>query len=232
MLKNTILYALVISLFFGLASANADTQYVTDMLFLNVRDRPSDEYNVVARLKSNMSVEVLEENERYFKVRTVDGKEGWVDKQYITADTPKPIIITQLERKTVKLDGKINELKESKDSLRNDLQMSRQEVKKIEKKEKGCRQELSLNNLKLKEAAEKYRNLVEQSDNVVEVISERDRLRATSKRLKDEVGQLHKDNTRLKINSKWWVKFIAGAGMLLVGVIIGRLSSKRKKVFY
>ncbi len=231
-MKNTILCTLVIYLFLGLASANADTQYVTDMLVLNVRDVPYEEYNVVMRLKSNMSVEVLEKKERYFKVRTPDGKEGWVDEQYLTTSIPKTIIIVELEEKINKLEEGINELKESRGSLRNDLQSSKQKVKEIEEKANMYRQEVSLSNLKLEQVTRKYSEFVEQSNNVVEMITERDGLRATVNRLKAQEKQLQKDNTRLRSNSRWWVKFIAGGGMLLVGLMIGRLSSKRKKVFY
>ncbi|MBW2617166.1 MAG: hypothetical protein JRD02_13460 [Deltaproteobacteria bacterium] len=94
------------------------------------------------------------------------------------------------------------------------------------------RQEVSLSNLKLEQVTRKYSEFVEQSNDVVEMITERDGLRATVNRLKAQEKQLQKDNTRLRSNSRWWVRFIAGGGMLLVGLIIGRLSSKRKKVFY
>ncbi len=231
-MKNTILCTLVIYLFLGLTSANADTQYVTDMLVLNIRDVPSEEYNVVARLKSNMPVEVMEEKEHYFKVRTPDGKEGWVDKQYLTTSIPKSIIVKELEQKINKLGEDIDALKESRGSLRNDFQSSKLKVKEIEKKANMYQQEVSLSNLKLEQVTRKYSELAEQSEDVVGVMAERDGFRATVNRSKAQVEQLQKDNTRLRSNSRWWVQFIAGGGMLLIGLIIGRLSSKRKKVFY
>ena len=79
-------------------SAVPDKRYVTDMLILTLREGPGNEYTVIRTLKSDAPVYVLEEGEAFLKIRTEEGQEGWVAKQYITTNTPKPIIITGLNK--------------------------------------------------------------------------------------------------------------------------------------
>ncbi|MDY7031486.1 MAG: SH3 domain-containing protein, partial [Thermodesulfobacteriota bacterium] len=60
-----ILFVLIIQLPFPFGSAHGDTRYVSDMLILNLRDRPGKGYKVITRLYSNTPVEVLGESGRY-----------------------------------------------------------------------------------------------------------------------------------------------------------------------
>ena len=226
----TIVFALLFWLCVPFGSAHADTQYVTDMLILNLRDRPGENYEVIRTLKTDTPVEVLEERGRYLRVRTKDGEEGWVAKQYITSKTPKPLIIAGLKKKIRRLEEKIERLEKSPASLRNGLDIARLKVKELEKTANKYRQEASLTSLELKQVTQKYNILVEQSGNVVELIAERDRLRAANSRLNAEMEQLRQKNAPLKrLGIVWW--FVAGAGVFFGGLITGKIS-RRKKRFY
>jgi len=83
---------------------HAETGYVSDMLILTMRDGPGSNYNVVQTLRSNAALEILEKDKTHFKVRTVEGDEGWVEKQYITLEIPKPMVIDQLNLKIADLE--------------------------------------------------------------------------------------------------------------------------------
>ena len=68
----------------------AETQYVSDQLIITLREGKGNEYKIIKTLKAGTPLEIIEENERYLKVRTESGSEGWVLKQYVTEETPKP----------------------------------------------------------------------------------------------------------------------------------------------
>ena len=202
----TILLALFIQLCAPFGFASAETQYVTDMLILNLRDNPSKEYKVITGLKTNTPVEVLEERGRYLRVQTKDGEEGWVPKQYITAKTPKPLIIEQLKKQIDRLKEKIGRLEESRASLRNDLDIAGLKRKELEKKANTYRQEASLTSLELNQVTKQHNTLRDQSGNVVKLMAECDRLRAENGHLNAEVVYLRQEIARPKPTAKhWWI---------------------------
>ena len=226
----TIVFALLFWLCVPFGSAHADTQYVTDMLILNLRDRPGENYEVIRTLKTDTPVEVLEERGRYLRVRTKDGEEGWVAKQYITSKTPKPLIIAGLKKEINRLKEKIARLEKSPAPLRNDLDLAKLKVKELEKETNKYRQEASLTTLELKQVNQKYNTLLEQSGNVAELMKERDRLRAANDRLNTEMEHLQQENARLKRTARlWW--FAAGGGVFFAGLIGGKISRKKKRFY-
>jgi len=78
------------------SSRAEDVRYVSDFLMINVRDQIEPPYSVVSVVKSGDPVRVIDTKENYFQIKTADGKTGWIGKQYIKQETPKPVIIKQL----------------------------------------------------------------------------------------------------------------------------------------
>lgn len=70
------------------ATARAETAYVTDKLRLGLHKAADTSDRAFAQLQSGDAVEVLERNRLYGKVRTADGKLGWVRIAYLTGDVP------------------------------------------------------------------------------------------------------------------------------------------------
>jgi SH3 domain protein len=215
-------------------SARADTQYVSDMLILCLRAGPGNEYKVIRNLKTDAPLEVLEEDELYLKVRTDQGEEGWVLKQYISTKTPKSIIIAALKRDVKKLEATVEKLEEDRTSLRNKLEATKQSHairgKEFEAAAVENREEISRTTSELKQIAEKYNTLVDQSKDVVALVGERDTLRTANNGLNKEVARLGQENARLgRTRTQRW--FLAGAGVFLIGLILG-LVSKKKKIYY
>lgn len=229
-LELIVLFALLILLSSPFQSVRARTQYVTDMLILNLRDRPGEDYEVIRTLKTDTPVEVLEEMGHYLRVRTKDGEEGWVAKQYITYKTPKPLMIAGLKKEIRTLEEKIERLEKSPASLRNDLDLAKLKVKELEKETNKYQQEASLTTLELKEVTEKYNTLLEQSGNVVELMKERDRLRAANDQLNAEMEHLQQENAHVKRRGRlWW--FVAGGGVFFAGFVAGKISRKKPKFY-
>ena len=123
-LTSIVVFVMFILIPGTVGSALADTQYVSDMLILCLRAGPGNEYKVIRNLKTDAPLEVLEEDELYLKVRTDQGEEGWVLRQYISSKTPKPIIIAALKRDIKQLEATVEKLEE-RHSQNPDLAESR-----------------------------------------------------------------------------------------------------------
>jgi len=79
--------------------AAAETMYVTDQLYLALRDAPDLELPSVAVLSSDTEVEVLERSNDWARVSLADGRTGWVMEKYLVQDVPKSTRIEALQRK-------------------------------------------------------------------------------------------------------------------------------------
>ncbi len=220
-------------------ASHADTQYVTDMLVLSLREGPGNEHNTIRTLQTNAPVEVLEEQEGFLKVRTEQGEEGWVLKQYITSETPKPIIIAGLNKEIERLKARLEQFKKSRESLKEKWESDKgdqvERAKALEADLAKYKEAASKNAKKLKEVSEKYDRFLSQSKDVVALVAERDsllttnnELKAASNSLRANIEQLQQENSRLFRNKilKW---FLAGSGVFFVGLIIGKVSRKRKR---
>jgi len=177
---------------------------------VGLRTNTGDQYKIVKYLKSGDSVEVLEEADDYFRVRTPEGDEGWIPKRYITTDTPKSFIIARLNRELERLKEKTGTVGELKSAL----------TEREGEAERLARE--------LTQATERYETLAQQSSNVVEIVEERDVLREENTKLKALEEILRDENMRLKRTSMiWW--FLAGGGVFLVGWFVGKLSRQKRR---
>ena len=215
MKSNLIFLLLLLTIPVGfVVAAHADTQYVSDMLVLTIRDNPDKEANVLGNLKTADPVEVLETANRFMRIRTKEGLEGWVQKNFISAGKPKAIIIKEMKNEISQLKAKVEEFENSRDADLNEIRASSQDDK-----------------LKLEQLTEKYNHLLKESKTKIAALTgERGKLKAINTELNIEVDNLTKDlNSHPK--TKRIQYFLAGAGVLLLGFFLG-LFSKRKKSYY
>ncbi len=137
MKKSFFKVSILLLLFFGFPEIlPAQTGYVSDMLFLTFREGPGESYAIAKRLKSDTPVSILEEQGDYYKVG-LDSKEiGWVDKRFISFETPKIIAIETLKQENKTLENKILELETQLQSIRNQTSAggneSPQKIKELE----------------------------------------------------------------------------------------------------
>ncbi len=233
-LKFIILLALVITLLVSVGSAYADTQYVSDVLVITLREGKGSKYKIKKTLKTGTPLEVLEESGNYLRARTKDGEEGWVLKQYITPQLPKAIVIARLKKEAGRLRTKMEKLETSLASTRNELKTAKQkhaaEAKELKKIANKNKKDAYSTSKELEQITEKYNALLEKSKNVLEIAEERDRLLATHDSLNAEVEHLQQENERLMRTGmiRW---FIAGGSVFFVGWIAGKISRKQKKLY-
>ena len=103
MYRLIIFFALFVSQFLLISRAEAEVRYVSDYLTINLKDNLEKPYRVVAKVKSNDPLTILEENETYAKVETEDKQVGWIARQYLTTSLPKNLVIEQLRKEITEL---------------------------------------------------------------------------------------------------------------------------------
>jgi SH3 domain protein len=201
----------------------ADTRYVSDRLIITVRDGKGPGAAPLTTIPTDEPVEVLEEDAQFLKIRTKEGLVGFVQAQYITKDTPKSIIIDRLEKEVDRLKGRMEELKAAQSPQAQELESLRERAQSLEKT-------LAETQSEVRSALEKYNTLAENSGRVVEITAERDLLQEENQRLAAEQATLEEENTQLLRRGmiEW---FLAGAGVFVVGWIIGKVSRKQRRRF-
>ncbi|MDT8378143.1 MAG: TIGR04211 family SH3 domain-containing protein [Desulfotignum sp.] len=95
--------------------------YVTDKLVLTFRQGPGSSYQVLKTLESDTRMTILDEQENYYQVRLSSGETGWVDKQFVTFDTPKTEIIEKLKEAHAALQKQFNELSADHEQLKEKM---------------------------------------------------------------------------------------------------------------
>jgi len=230
-LFHFIIFAMTICLFPQFSFAK--TGYVSDMLLLTFRQGPGTTYTVTKTLKSNTPVSILGEENGFLKVELQSKEVGWVDKKFIIFNLPKSLKITQLEKENKILQTKVLKLESSIGTLKGQILSGQsdysEKINSLEISLEAALDEKAKMSDSLARTIEKYNTLIKQSKNIQNIINENKTLGKTSKILARDLEQVKGKNKDLFKTSmiKW---FLAGAGVLLLGWIIGQsVSSKRRR---
>ena len=214
--------------------AKADTRYVGDQLRITLRQGKSTKHKILKTLETGTPVEILEEDSSYYKVRTSDGIEGYVLRQYISSNPPKTMRIDELEVEKNALQKKIRVLEKSNNNLESQLKEIEEKYNNdfsdLNTKSTDIEQNLeqALNNERI--ITEKYNILVAQSENVVKIAKERDKLLQENKKVSTEFKKLQ--NKKEKFPDPRMIKWLlAGGGIFFFGWIIGKISKKKRSRF-
>lgn len=205
-----------IAMFFLLvpAAALSQTMYVTDLMEITMRTGKGLDRKIVAMPKSGQRVEVLKSEEDWTRVRLSNGKEGWVLSRFLTFSEPKFLALEKLEKKYRGLTQQVKVLVEENEELKTENQRLGSELKTRNNE---------INRLKtsyetLKNEASNFMELKASHERSTEKLQEVSRKAAT---LESELSSIRKQQ-----NIRW---FLAGAGVLMVGFLVGFSSKKQRK---
>ena len=202
------------SLMFFPSVSHADSMYVTEIMSVTMRTGPGTQNKIIAILNSGEKLDVIEKGEGWSQVRLSDGKEGWVLTRYLTTQTPTRPLLENLEKKHEKLMEKFR----VSDEENTGLKMENKELKS-----------------KLKETTEKLENMTAQYENLktesAEFIAVKKKLAENSttlRNVKDNEKKLEKMVVKLR-NNQILKGIMLGAGILLLGILLGSISKRQKR---
>lgn len=227
-------FILICIIFIFPAIASAETLYVTDQIVITVRRGASNEHAIIKTIKTDTPLEVLEhvEGGKYAKVRLTSGEEGYVLVQYLTDNIPKTQIISRLEKEVEKLRNTLEDVENKRNQLAEDLKNIQEETSSKSEESESYAAELESELLKtrheLQSLSETYATLLEKSDKIMEITSERDSLLGSNRQLTAEVRLLNEEKSSLMRSGmiKW---FVAGGVVFFFGWFIGIISRKKKQ---
>lgn len=207
-MKRAVLSACLLCLYAAPLFA-AKTFYVVDQITITLRAGQGTQHQILRTLPSGTPMEVLQANEDsgYSQVRTKDGVEGWVLSQYLIDEPTSKIRLTAAEQKLVRVEGENKEIKAKYDALSKEREEWDKEMKGIA----GEREKLTAEMTKLRDAVPETPMATAETPPTISAGKEVEMLR--------QENQLLKDRGR-----KDW--FIAGAGVMLIGIVIGLLVSR------
>lgn len=221
----------LMALVIGAPPAGAEKAYVSDEFTITMRSGQGNEFRIIKVLKTGSPLEVLERGDRYSKVRTSDGEEGWVLSQYVTSETPKSAIISGLRGEISRLKSRVEEARGETEALREELNSIKRahsgELGEVRQAAAENRREATETARELQEVTRKYESLLEASKDVAGLVEERNLLQEENTRLSAVETHLKDENQRVKRKVMiYW--FLAGAGVFFVGWIVGKASRQRR----
>ena len=237
-MKMSLPYFLVfyVLLFLSINLAWAETRYISDQLIVSLRLEPNNQSEVLTYLRTDTKVEVIGENGDYFKVKTRDNNVGYIQKTYLLKDTPKSFVIKQLSAENESLKKRIDSLDNQLEatSSKDNIEQTKLSGALAEEKQlaKQFQKELEVTKSRLNKINTDYETLKKDASDVIEIKKERDQLQSMVTTLSTKIAEIEEDKYSLQKSQaiRW---FLAGAGVLIVGWLIGRTaSSRRRKSLY
>lgn len=193
-----------ICLFLIWTDARAETKYVGDLTEITFRTGPGIDHKIIAMLKSGQTVEVIQEEEDWTKVRLPSEREGWVLNRFITSSPPSSLLLKGLKEKNkvlmiqnASLIEENMKIQAQSEKLAAEFAIHKQTCSKLQKDYEILKKESS------GKTAEKLAKQTKQIEKLEEEIT----------------------NIQFGYNIKW---FLSGAGVLVLGFWIG-FSAKRQR---
>ena len=193
--------------------AYAETQYVSDQLRITLRSGQGNQFAIIRALESGVKLEVIEQTDTgYTQVKLEDGTEGWVRSQYLIDEPIAKHKLLRAEAKLEKLSASLANLKAERNKLREEnksLSATKDELT-------GENKDISDRIKYLSEVAAKPQLELEKSNSA---------LQQSNIELEKSLQRLDQENQVLRDRSqREW--FIAGAGVLLGGMLLGLIFPK------
>jgi len=203
---------LLCCLLLPIAVQAADVQYVSDQLIITLRSGQGSQYQIIKTLPSGTRLEILENTDTgYTKVVTPNGVEGWVRSQYLVDE---PVAQSKLEKATKRMVW----LKAQNAKLKTELADSRKLANQLDAESKDLRSKHQTSSAELK-------HLTEVAAEPIRLDKQNRELKRQNISQEKDLQRVQQENQALKDRSqREW--FIAGAGVLLGGMLLGLLIPK------
>ncbi len=216
-MKKSFVAAAVVIGFLLAAFSGWASVYVSDNLEAPLRTGPGTEYKIVGLLRSGQIVDVLSEKDGWSNVRLADengSKEGWILTRYLMRREPWATRVKKLETENVRLRDTVSPMEKDL----NEAKLRTTDLSAALKKKTDEFEALKIRHETLKRDAAGFLELQETFERTR---FEFDKMKAEFAKTAEENRLLHSSQRH-----KW---FLAGALVLLFGLILGLIMGRREK---
>ena len=209
-LRSALALAAALAILVPSGAALAAKAYTTDTQELPLRDTPSGTGKTLLMVPPSSAVELANPNS-YTKVRYAkpDGgiREGWISSRFLSAQPPDSAIAREFGAQNDELKQRLDELEKVNAAL--------------SQREKDLTDKLTRLNTA-------YEELKDGSANYVKLKSEYDAAKASLASAQENIQTMIQENENLKFSHglQW---FAVGAGVLLLGCLLGWATGRRNK---
>lgn len=203
-----------ICLFLLSTAVLAETKYyINDTMKITLRTGPATDRKIIALLSVGQEVEILKAENEWTLVRLLNGKEGWVISRFLTEQTPDGIQLEALKKNYTTLQTGAASLMEANKAL------------KAENKKLGI--DLHTSKTKQRNLSKSYETLKSESKQFLALQAKYKKSTSQLAAQTQKAEKYEDELTKLlwSKNIKW---FLSGAGVLVLGFIIG-FSTKRQR---
>ena len=212
---------LILTVFVGAAvftsvNVSAKSLYVAPSAEVAIRRGQGTEYKIIAMVKDGAQVESIEESEGYTRVRLGSGKEGWMLSRFLSPDPP--------------LDRVVEKLRAEKSRWQEQSSAATQKMEELTLALNSTQEELNNLRREREEISHDYQTLQRDTADVVQIKQDLERTAGENEALLEKLAVVEEQYNALKKDSTmYW--FLAGAGVLIVGIVLGKMPgpSRRRK---
>lgn len=196
----------------------AKTMYTSDITEISLRQGRDTSYPIIKTLKSNELVTVLESSNGWSKIQLADGKEGWLVTSYLTDKTPGSAPSPETEKNMDQMALQIKTTEEENERLKKEIQSLKTQMDSAMKDPGDLRGSTNPNPV--------------ESEEFLALKAKLDQISAESQEKAHRISKLQQqlaDAGKNPSNNKCYLYlFLAGAGVLLLGMIIGASNKRRR----
>ena len=207
MLARILLIAVCLSVMVS-GHALAETRYVSDRLEITMRNGKSTSYGITRMLLSGTPLTVLETDTDagYTRVRTRDGKEGWVLSRFLMEGQAARDRLAAAEKRLAEIEIENNKMTAAMETMKVKVSSIEKDRTNLDGVNRKVSQELA----EIKRTA----------SSALALDSENKELKSRVVALERKLQTLHQENEGLKDRTdRDW--FMVGAGVVLLGIIVG-----------
>lgn len=196
-------------LFFS-AIAYAESRYVNNVMKITLRTGADINHKIVAMVKSGQKVKILKEGEEWSFARLKDGREGWLLNRFLTTKEPDSILLASLQKQYQAISDKVPLVVE--------------ENRRVKEENKKFNQELGSTKEAINKLSRSYESLKEESKEFLELKVDYKKILSQLSIQTNKAQKLEKE-----LMSKYITAALCGAGVLLLGFIIGFAAKRQRK---